>query len=56
VWTGMKCSDLEIPSTITRIESNLRAVKGKPTIKSVLMSSHFHYGILSGCNNPPGFI
>jgi hypothetical protein len=34
----------------------LAAVKEKPTIKSILMSSHFHSGILSGHNNPSGFI
>jgi hypothetical protein len=28
-------------STITQIESNMRAVIGKPTLKSMLMSSHF---------------
>jgi hypothetical protein len=38
-----------------KIESNLRAVKGKHTIQSMLMSSHFQSRILNGCNNPPGF-
>jgi hypothetical protein len=28
---------------------------GKPTMKSMLISSHFHSGILSGCKSPPGF-
>jgi hypothetical protein len=43
-------------STITHIESTLQAVRGKPTIKSILMSSHFQSGILRGRNNPPGFM
>jgi hypothetical protein len=30
---------------ITQIESNLCAVSGKPTMKSMLISSHFHSGI-----------
>jgi hypothetical protein len=42
--------------TITQIELNLQAVSGKPTMKSILMSSHFHAGILNGCNNPTGLI
>jgi hypothetical protein len=31
-------------------------VRGKPSMKSVLISSHFQPGILSGYNNPPGFM
>jgi hypothetical protein len=50
IITGMKWVDLESRSMIIQIESNLRAVMGKPPIKSILMS------ILSGCNNPPGFM
>jgi hypothetical protein len=34
----------------------LRAVMGKPTMKSMLISSHFYSGILSGCNSPLGFM
>jgi hypothetical protein len=32
---------------ITEIESNLQLVNGKPTMKSMLISSHFQSGILS---------
>jgi hypothetical protein len=39
-----------------QIELNLWAVSGKPTMKFIFMSSRFHAGILSGCNNPPGFM
>jgi hypothetical protein len=35
-----------------RLELNLRLVRGKPTIKYILMSSRFQVGILRGCNNP----
>jgi hypothetical protein len=35
----MKWVDLESRSTITQIESNLRAINGKPTMKSILISS-----------------
>jgi hypothetical protein len=28
---------------------------GKPIMKSMLISSHFYSGILSGCNSPPGY-
>jgi hypothetical protein len=34
----------------------LAVVSGKPTRKSILMSSHFHLGMLSGCNNPTCFM
>jgi hypothetical protein len=34
----------------------LRAVMGKPTMKSMLISSHFLSGILNDCNSPPGFM
>jgi hypothetical protein len=41
VWTRMKCADLVRRSTMTQIESNPLEVLGKPTIKSILISSHF---------------
>jgi hypothetical protein len=37
-------------------ESNLQVVTGKHTMKSMLISSHFQYGMLNDCNSPPGFI
>jgi hypothetical protein len=52
----MKWADLESQSMITQIESNLQAVNGKPTMKPMLISSHFYSRILSGCNSPLGFI
>jgi hypothetical protein len=32
------------------------AIIGKPTMKSMLISSHFHAGILSGCSDHSGFM
>jgi hypothetical protein len=29
-------------------------VRGRPTIKSIPISSHFHCGIYNGWNNPAG--
>jgi hypothetical protein len=34
----------------------LWAVNGKPTMISMLISSHFQFEILNDYNNPPGFI
>jgi hypothetical protein len=36
------------------MELKLQVVRGRPTIKSMQMSSHFQIGILRGCNNPVG--
>jgi hypothetical protein len=52
----MRWADLECRSTITQIELNLQAVNGKPTIKSMLILSHFYSGMLSSCNSPLGFM
>jgi hypothetical protein len=41
---------------ITQIESNLWVIKGRPTMKSMLISSYFDSGMLSGYSSPPGFI
>jgi hypothetical protein len=49
VATGMKWADLVKWSTMTHIELYPREVRGKPTIKSMQMFSHFHSGILKGC-------
>jgi hypothetical protein len=48
----MKRADLVSQSMITQMELNLWPVRGRPTMKSILMSSHFQVGILRGCNNP----
>jgi hypothetical protein len=48
VFTGTKCATLVNRSTITQIESLPFCVRGRPTIKSMLISSHFHVGISSG--------
>jgi hypothetical protein len=49
VDTGMKWADLVKRSTMTHIELYPREVWGKPTMKSMHMSSHFHAGMLKGC-------
>src|SRR6185369_17125723 len=54
VFTGRKCAVLVRQSTITHIESYPLEVLGKPTMKSILMSSHFQEGILRGCKGPAG--
>jgi hypothetical protein len=43
-------------STITQIESYPFVVLGNPTIKSMLISSHFHVGIGRDCNGPAAFM
>src|SRR5579883_3274268 len=40
---------------MTHIESCLWEVTGNPTMKSMLMSSHFQDGIGKGCNGPATF-
>jgi hypothetical protein len=42
-------------SMITQMESFFLAVRGKPTMKSILMSSHFHEGIDKGWSTPADF-
>jgi hypothetical protein len=54
VATGMKWADLVKRSTMTHIELYPREVRGKPTMKSMQMFSHFHSGILKGCRFPVG--
>jgi hypothetical protein len=54
VATGMKWADLVKRSMMTHIELYPREVRGKPTIKSMQMFSHFHSGILKGCRFPAG--
>jgi hypothetical protein len=49
VWDGgMKWADLVKRSTMIHIELYPREVRGKPTIKSMQMYSHFHLGMLKG--------
>jgi hypothetical protein len=45
---GKKWAVLVNLSTITQIESCFREVLGKPTIKSMLISSHFQEGMGRG--------
>jgi hypothetical protein len=45
----MKWADLVKWSTMTHIELYPCEVRGKPTMKSMQMSSHFHSGMLKGC-------
>jgi hypothetical protein len=41
-------------STMIQIELYPAWVRGNPTMKSILISSHFHSGIFKGCSNPAG--
>jgi hypothetical protein len=43
-------------SMITQMESYPFTVLGNPTIKSMLISSHFHVGIGKDCNRPVAFM
>jgi hypothetical protein len=56
VFIGMKCADLVSQSTTNRIASLPRGVWGKPTVKSVVICSHFHSGISRGFNKPIGLL
>jgi hypothetical protein len=49
VDTGIKCVDFVRRSTMTHIEFYPRDVRGKPIMKSIQMFSHFHSGMLKGC-------
>jgi hypothetical protein len=49
VSTGMKWADLVKRPMMTHIELYPREVRGKPTMKSMQMFSHFHSGMLKGC-------
>jgi hypothetical protein len=49
VATDMKWADLVKRSTMTHIELNPREVRGKPTMKSIQMFSHFHSEMLKDC-------
>jgi hypothetical protein len=51
----MKWAVLVSISTITQIEYFFLPVKGKPTMKYILMSSHFHLGIDNGWSTPADF-
>jgi hypothetical protein len=54
VATGMKWANLVKRSTMTHIALYPHEVRGKPTMKSMQMFSHFHSGILKGCRFPAG--
>jgi hypothetical protein len=53
---GIKWVTLVNRSTMTHIESYPAWVWGNPTIKSIVISSHFHSRIFSGCNNVLGLL
>jgi hypothetical protein len=42
-------------STITQMDYFFLAVRDKPKMKSILMSSHFHVGIDKGWSTPADF-
>jgi hypothetical protein len=54
--TGRKWAIFVSRSMITQMESKPFAVLGNPTMKSILISSHFHVGIGKDCNGPTVFI
>lgn len=54
VLTGRKCADLVSLSTTTQMESYPFWVWGNPTMKSMLISSHFHSGMFKGWRVPAG--
>lgn len=51
----MKCATLVNLSVMTHMASFSCRDRGSPTIKSIPISSHFHSGILFGCNSPASF-
>jgi hypothetical protein len=54
VATGIKWVDLVKRFMMTHIELYPCEVRGKPTMKSIHLFSHFHSGILKGCTFPAG--
>jgi hypothetical protein len=48
------CTNFVSRSIITHINSSLFFVLGKLVMKSIWISSHFHWGIGRGCNNLDG--
>ena len=51
---GMKCPIFYNLSMTTKMESFLFLLLGRPVIKSILITSHFHSGMGNGCSNPEG--
>ena len=51
---GIKCDAFVDLSTTTMMESCCLIVIGNPVIKSMEMTSHFHFGIGKGGNKPTG--
>jgi hypothetical protein len=51
----MKWAVLVSLSMITQIESFFLAIRGKPTMKAILMTSHYHMGIDKGWSTPADF-
>jgi hypothetical protein len=54
VDTGIKWADLVKRCTMTHIELYPHEVRGKSTMKSIQMLSHFHSGMLRCCRFPVG--
>jgi len=54
-FIAKKWADLVSRSTTTQIASCRFWVLGNPTIKSMVIWSHFQMGIGKGCHKPPGF-
>ena len=52
--TSIKCDGFVNLSTTTMMESSCLIVIGNHVIKSMEMTSHFHFGIGKGCNKPVG--
>ena len=54
VLNGRKWEVFISRSTITQTPSNPACVLGKPTTKSIVMCSHFHWGIYNSWSNSDG--
>ena len=52
--TDIKCDAFVNLYTTIMMESCCLQVIGNPIIKSMEITSHFHYGTSKGCNKPAG--
>ena len=50
----MKCANFTSLSMVTYITVQCSLVFGRLKIESIAMSSHFHFGMLEGCDNFEG--
>ena len=55
VFTGKKCADLVRQFIMTQMALHPHGEFGNPTIKSIIMCSHFYSGIGSDCSGPTSF-